>query len=112
MGIRGKNSPPSTPLTSRELRRARAEERARYQPAIRELRKRVEKNEQRIIKLEQELEDLSAILFNPTPDTDFADTNRRLKHCQDRLELHTAEWERDATELEELLAAKTSHLSH
>lgn len=92
----------SSGVSAKELRRARAQERAKYQPKIRQLRERVEKVEARIGTLEGELEELSAVLFNPAPDTDFAATNKRLKVVQDQLESYTQEWERESIRLEEL----------
>lgn len=56
----------------------------------------------RIAALEQELETLSGMLFNPTPETDYASTNKRLKIVQDQLSVFSEEWEHDATELERL----------
>lgn len=86
----------------KELRRARAQARGRLQPAITALKGKVAKAETRIAELEAELETLSEKLFNPTPETDFAATNKRLKYVQDQLGDFSAEWERDATELERL----------
>ncbi len=88
--------------SAKDLRRARAQERAKRQPLIKALRERVTKAEARIAELEAELETLSAVLFNPTPETNYAETNRRLKYVQDRLASYSEEWERDATELDSL----------
>ena len=90
------------PASSKDLRRARAMARARLQPAIKTLKAKVKKAETRIAELETELETLSGELFNPTPNTDFAVTNKRLKYVQDQLAVFTEEWERDATKLERL----------
>ena len=92
-----------SPLTSKDLRRARAQERAKWQPRIKSLRDRIAKSENRITELEAELETLSAVLFNPPPGTDFAETNRRLKYVQDQISAHTEEWERASLELEAVL---------
>jgi len=92
----------SVALSAKDLRRARAQERAKRQPLLKALRERVAKAESRIAELESELESLSAVLFNPAPDTNFAETNRRLKVVQDRLSVYTEEWERDASELDRL----------
>ncbi|MFO7937385.1 MAG: ABC-F family ATP-binding cassette domain-containing protein [Kiritimatiellia bacterium] len=89
-------------LTSKELRRIRARERAKWQPGIKALKAKVEKAEIRIAELEDELEQLSAELFNPTPGTDFSSLNKRLKVVQDQIEVFTEEWEKDAEELEKL----------
>ncbi|MDD2598974.1 MAG: ABC-F family ATP-binding cassette domain-containing protein [Kiritimatiellae bacterium] len=101
-----KNAPSG--LSSKELRQARAKERARWQPRIRELKRKVERAEKRITQLESELEKLSETLFNPTPETDFAKTNQRLRAVQDQLEGHTKDWERDAEELEEVLKCESA----
>jgi ATP-binding cassette subfamily F protein 3 len=92
----------SQSVSSKEQRRARAQERAKRQPQIRTLKERVTKAEARIAELEAELEKLSAVLFNPTPETNFAETNRKLKYVQDQLEAVTEGWERDATELDQI----------
>jgi ATP-binding cassette subfamily F protein 3 len=90
------------PLSAKEQRRARAQARAKFQPQIRALKDRVAKAEARIAELEAELETLSGVLFNPTPETDFAATNKRLKIVQDQLGAFSEAWERDATELDRL----------
>jgi len=91
-----------TTVSGKDLRRARAQERAKRQPQIKALREKVTKAEARIAELEAELEKLSEVLFNRTPDTDYAATNRRLKVVQDQLSVFSEEWERDATELDRL----------
>ena len=93
---------PDQPISSKELRRVRAQERAKRQPAIRKLKERVAQAETRIAELETELEKISAVLFNPTPETDFAETNKQLKYVQDQLSVLNEEWERDASELDRL----------
>ncbi|MBP5226160.1 MAG: ABC-F family ATP-binding cassette domain-containing protein [Kiritimatiellae bacterium] len=89
-------------MTAKELRRVRAQERAKFLPRIRALKTKVEQEEKKIAELEAELEELSAVLFNPQPGTDFAATNKRLKWVQDQLDVFTEEWERDASELDRL----------
>ena len=89
--------------SAKELRRIRAQERAKWQPRIKALRDKVTKQEAKIAELEAELEKLSAILFNPSPETNFAETNRKLKYVQDQLSFYSEEWERDATELDAVL---------
>ncbi len=89
-------------LTSKELRQARAKQRAKWKPQIKALKSRVNRAEKSISELEKELEELSAELFNPTPKTDFPTINKRLKIVQDQLEVFTEEWERDAEELEKI----------
>lgn len=90
------------PLSSKELRRIRAQARAKHQPLIRTLKDRVTKAEARITELEAQLEKLSALLFNPTPEISFAETNQKLKFVQDQLDAINQEWERDASELDRL----------
>ena len=97
----------AAPISAKDLRRARAQARAKLQPAIRSLKDKVAKAEARISELEAELEELSGVLFNPTPETDFAATNKRLKYVQDQLSAFSEEWERDATELDRLQREQT-----
>ena len=89
-------------ISSKDLRRARAQERSKRNPQVKGLKERVTKAEARIAELEAELEKLSGVLFNPTPETNFAETNKKLKYVQDQLDVITKEWERDATELDRL----------
>jgi len=89
-------------VSSKDMRRARAQERAKRQPGVKPLKDKVAKAEARIAELEAELEKLSGVLFNPTPETDFAATNKRLRQVQDQLEVITKEWEHDASELDRL----------
>lgn len=105
------DDPEAAPVSAKDLRRARAMARARLQPAINALKSKVAKAETRIAELEAELESLSAVLFNPTPETDFAATNKRLKYVQDQLEVFSEEWERDATELERLQREQAASVS-
>lgn len=98
----------SAPLSAKDQRRARAQERAKWQPQIRELKKKVEQAEAKVTELEAELEELSAVLFNPTPETDFATTNKNLKWVQDQLDFYNEEWEKYATELDALQKAQSA----
>jgi len=92
----------AAPVSAKDMRRARAQARAKHQPTIRSLKDKVSRAEARISELEAELEALSGVLFNPTPETDFSATNRRLKYVQDQLSAFSEEWERAATELDRL----------
>ena len=92
----------AAPVSAKDMRRARAQARAKHQPTIRALKDKVSRAEARIAELEAELEVLSGVLFNPTPETDFSATNRRLKYVQDQLGAFSEEWERAATELDRL----------
>ena len=89
-------------LTSKELRQQRAAERAKLAPRTKELKKRVETAERKIDELQAALDVASAELFNPTPTTDFAELNRKVRTLQFEIDRYTADWEAAATELEEL----------
>ena len=89
-------------LTSKELRQQRAAERAKLAPKVKELKKRVETAERKIDELQAALDAASAELFNPTPDTDFAELNRKVRTLQFEIDRYTEDWEAAATELEEL----------
>ena len=52
--------------------------------------------------LQAALDAASAELFNPTPTTDFAEVNRKVRTLQFEIDRYTADWEEAATELEEL----------
>lgn len=91
-------------FTSKELRKRRAEERAKVAPKVRELKRRVETAEKKIDELQKALDAASAELFNPTPATNFAEVNRQVRTLQFEIDRYTADWERAATELEALCA--------
>ena len=69
---------------------------------MKELRRRVETAERKLDELQQALDAASAELFNPTPSTDFAEVNRRVRTLQFEIDRYTADWEEAATKLEEL----------
>jgi ATP-binding cassette subfamily F protein 3 len=89
-------------LTSKELRKQRAEERAKIAPKVKELKKRVECAEKKIEELQLKLDEASEELFNPKPTTDFSEVNRLVRTLQFEIDRYTADWEEAATELEEL----------
>ena len=93
---------PSPTLTSKELRKQRAEARAKVAPRVKELKKRVETAEQKLDELQKQLDEASAELFNPTPTTNFAEVNRTVRTLQFEIDRYTADWEEAATELEQL----------
>ena len=96
---------PETPrLSSRELRQQRAAERAKIAPQLKALKARVEKAEKKVEELQQALDEASAELFNPTPATDFAEVNRKVRTLQFEIDRYTADWEEAAAELEKLTA--------
>ena len=89
-------------LSPKELRRQRAAERAKIAPKVKELKRRMEAAERKIDELQQALDEASAELFNPTPTTDFAEANRKVRTLQFEIDRYTADWEAAATELETL----------
>ena len=89
-------------MSSKELRRQRAEERAKVAPKMKELKNRVAAAETKIDELQKALEEASAELFNPTPTTKFAEVNRQVRTLQFEIDRYTADWEEAATELEQL----------
>ena len=92
----------SAKLTSKELRKQRAEARAKVAPRMKELKRRVETAEQKLDELQKKLDEASAELFNPTPTTNFAEVNRTVRTLQFEIDRYTADWEEAATELEQL----------
>ncbi len=88
--------------TSKELRQQRAAERAKIAPKLKELKSRVEKAEKKVDELQAALDAASEELFNPRPDTNFEEANRKVRTLQFEIDRYTAEWEAAATELEEL----------
>ena len=100
--VRLSATPAPVTLTSKELRKQRAEARAKAAPRVKELKKRVETAEQRLDELQKQLDEASAELFNPTPTTNFAEVNRTVRTLQFEIDRYTADWEEAATELEQL----------
>ena len=92
----------SAQISSKELRRQRAAERAKVAPKMKELKKRVAEAEAKIDELQKALDEASAELFNPTPTTNFAEVNRQVRTLQFEIDRYTADWEEAATELEQL----------
>ena len=93
-------------LSKKELRQQRAAERAKIAPKLKELKNRVETAEKKIDELQKALDEASAELFNPKPDTDFAEANRKVRTLQFEIDRYTADWEEAATELEALEAER------
>ena len=100
--VRLSSTPTPVTLTSKELRKQRAEARAKVAPRVKELKKRVEIAEQKLDELQKQLDEASAELFNPTPTTNFAEVNRTVRTLQFEIDRYTADWEEAATELEQL----------
>jgi len=109
-GVASRTEKPDAPeaepsaLSKKELRQRRAAERAKYAPRMKELKKRVETAEAKIDELQKALDEASAELFNPTPTTDFAEANRKVRTLQFEIDRYTADWEDAAEELEKLKA--------
>ncbi len=91
-------------LSPKELRKRRAEERAKTAPQLREVKKRIETAEKKVDELQKALDEASAELFNPTPTTDFAEVNRKVRTLQFEIDRYTADWEAATSELEALQA--------
>ena len=91
-------------LSKKELRQQRAAERAKIAPQVKELKRRIETAEKKIDELQAALDAASAELFNPTPATDFAEANRKVRTLQFEIDRYTAEWESASLELEALTA--------
>ena len=96
------DSPQAPRLSPKELRKQRADARAKIAPKVKELKNRVETAERKIDELQKALDEASAELFNPTPQTDFAEANRKVRTLQFEIDRYTADWEEAATELEAL----------
>ena len=93
---------PQNQLSKKELRQHRAAERAKIAPQLKALKARVEKAEKKVDELQAALDEASAELFNPTPTTDFAEVNRKVRTLQFEIDRYTADWEEAAAELEKL----------
>ncbi len=91
-------------LSPKELRKRRAEERAKTAPQLREVKKRIETAEKKVDELQKALDEASAELFNPSPTTDFAEVNRKVRTLQFEIDRYTADWEAATSELEALQA--------
>ena len=95
--------PQEPKVTSKDLRRQRAQERAAKAPEVKRLRRRVAEAEAAIAKLEAEQAELTASLGDGTLDAQgLADAGRRLRAIQFDLAKLTLDWEAAATALEAL----------
>ena len=92
-------------LSKKDIRKQRADARAKIAPKVKELKRRVETAEKKIDELQKALDEASAELFNPTPATDFAEANRKVRTLQFEIDRYTADWEEAATELEQAVLA-------
>ena len=95
-------SPEPAKLSSKEMRKQRAAERAKFAPQMKELKKRVETAEKKIDELQKQLDAASEELFNPKPTTNFEEANRTVRTLQFEIDRYTADWEEAATSLEQL----------
>jgi ATP-binding cassette subfamily F protein 3 len=96
------DAPAAATINARDLRRARAQERAKRQPLIRRLKDQVTHAEARIAELETEHARLTAGLAAGSDHVDYAGDSRRLKQIGFDLHKLTLEWETAAAELEQL----------
>ncbi len=91
------------PLSSKELRKQRADARAAKAPEIKRLKRKVSEAEAAIAKLEAEEATLTEQLADPSIDpAQRAEAGKRLKELQFELNTLTLDWEAAATALEEL----------
>lgn len=98
-------APKETKVTSKDLRRQRAQERAAKAPEMKRLKRKVAEAEALIAKLEEEQTALTEQLSNGTLDAQgFADAGKRLREVQFELGKASLEWEAVATQLEALEA--------
>lgn len=88
------------PLSSKDLRRARAEIRERFSPRLAPLKRRVEAAEAKISELEAEEKSISAKLASGDAGIDFAALGSQLRSVQFQLGRISLEWEEDAEKLE------------
>ena len=96
----------SARVSSKDLRRQRAQERAARAPEMKRLKRKVAEAEAAIAALEAEQADLTARLAEGSLDPKgMADAGKRLKDIQFELNDLTRDWEAAATALEELTAA-------
>ncbi|MGN0856089.1 MAG: ABC-F family ATP-binding cassette domain-containing protein, partial [Candidatus Spyradenecus sp.] len=85
-------------LSSKDLRRQRAQERAAKAPEVKRLKRRVADAEAAIAKMEAEQDELTEALGNGTLDAQgLADAGKRLRALQFDLAKMTLEWEEAAT---------------
>ena len=89
-------------MNSRDLRRLRAQERAKRQPRIAALKKQVEDAEAKIAKLEAEMHMLELDIAAGANAKDYAGSCRRFNDAQDELDEANAIWESAGSELEAL----------
>ena len=96
----------SARVSSKDLRRQRAQERAARAPEMKRLKRKVAEAEAAIAALEAEQADLTARLAEGSLDPKgMADAGKRLKDIQFELNDLSRDWEAAATALEELTAA-------
>ncbi len=98
-------------MNSKDLRRLRAQERAKRQPRINELRKQVEEAEAKIAALEAEMHELELDIAAGAAAKDYAGSCRRFNMAQDELDAANALWESAGSELEELQREQEAAMS-
>ncbi len=95
-------APTQEKLTSKEIRKAKADLRAKMAPKIAPLKRRVEAAEKKIEALEKEEQELNAILSSGDANVDYAATGSKLRNVQMQLHVTALEWEEAAEALEKL----------
>lgn len=94
---------PQSALSSKDLRKAKAELRAKMLPKMAPLKKKVESLEKRIAQLESREQELNSILAGGSPgQVDYASLGTELRSTQFELGKVALEWEEAATRLEEM----------
>ena len=95
--------PQEAKVTSKDLRRQRAQERAAKAPEIKRLKRRVAEAEADIARLEAEQAELTAALGDGSLDAQgLAEAGKRLRAIQFDLGKRSLDWEEAATALEAL----------
>ena len=101
-----------TGQSRKEQRKARVQQRAKRQPRIRELRRRLQAAEARVAELELEQQALvDSLSQGDLAGADYADSNRRLTALQTDLATVNHLWEQAALELEQLEAPDNGQAS-
>ena len=95
-----------TANSKKELRKERAEARAKIAPQVKALKGKILNCETKLESLQHDLDEASEVLFNPKPGTDFAEANRKVRVIQSEIDRYTADWEEASLALEELTAGE------
>ncbi|MBO4304989.1 MAG: ABC-F family ATP-binding cassette domain-containing protein [Lentisphaeria bacterium] len=88
---------------SKERRRERARKRQELSKEKRDLEKKVAELEEKITSAEKEKEEIILLLSQPAQDKNFSEARKRLWDLEEFIEKTTQEWEKKASQLEELM---------